>query len=182
MSGHRHISKAALRQKPVQYCKAISFLIKINGKKKENYPKAALNFTGSLFSTVGVSKQMLIGQKWFGEQISLEETLIKPASVGQSVLVAQTCLALCDPMDCSPPSSSVRGILQARILEWVAIPSSRGSSWPGDQTQVSCLAGIFFTLWATKEAQSLHTMSCSWPCTVCVNMKGYDRYYLILFN
>ena len=63
MSGHRHISKAALRQKPVQYCKAISFLIKINGKKKENYPKAALNFTGSLFSTVGVSKQMLIGQK-----------------------------------------------------------------------------------------------------------------------
>ena len=51
----------------------------------------------------------------------MEETLIKPASVSQSVLAAQTCLALCDPMDYSPPSSSVRGILQARILEWVAI-------------------------------------------------------------
>ena len=126
--------------------------------------------------------QVLIGQNWFGEQISLEETLIKPASVSQSVLAAQTFLALCDPMDCSPPSSSVCGILQARILEWVAIPSSRGSSWPGDQTHDSCIAGIFFTIWATREVQSLHTMSYSWPCTVCINMKGSDEYYLLLFN
>ena len=44
------------------------------------------------------------------------------------VLVAQSCLTLCDPMDCSPPGSSVHGILQARILEWVAIPFSRGPS------------------------------------------------------
>ena len=42
------------------------------------------------------------------------------------VLVAQSCLTLCDPMDCSPPGSSVRGILQARTLEWVAVPSPRG--------------------------------------------------------
>ena len=47
------------------------------------------------------------------------------------------CLTLCEPMDCSPPGSSVRGILQARILEWVAIPFSRGSSQPRDWTQVS---------------------------------------------
>ena len=46
------------------------------------------------------------------------------------------------------------GILQARILEWVAMPSSRGSSQPGDQTQVSCIAGGFSTVWATREAQS----------------------------
>ena len=45
-------------------------------------------------------------------------------------LVAKWCPALCDPMDCSPPASSIHGISQARILEWVAIPSSRGSSWP----------------------------------------------------
>ena len=57
----------------------------------------------------------------------------------------QSCLMLCDPMDCSPPGSSVHGILQARILEWVAMPSSRGSSWPRDQTWVSCIAGRFFT-------------------------------------
>ena len=60
--------------------------------------------------------------------------------------------ALCDPVDCSQPGSSVHGILQARILEWVAIPFSRGSSWPKDQTQVSCIAGGFFTLWASREA------------------------------
>ena len=55
----------------------------------------------------------------------------------------------CDPMDCSPSVSSVSGILQARILEWVAIPFSRGPSQPRDQTWVSCTAGRFFTIWAT---------------------------------
>ena len=54
--------------------------------------------------------------------------------------VTQLCLTLCDPMDCSPPGSSVHGILQARILEWVAISFSRGSSQPSDRTQVSCIA------------------------------------------
>ena len=65
------------------------------------------------------------------------------------VKVAQLCLTLCNPMDCSLPGSSARGILQARILEWVAIPFSRGSSQPWDQTQVFCIAGRFFT----REAQ-----------------------------
>ena len=55
-------------------------------------------------------------------------------------------------VDSSTPSSSIHGISQARILEWVAIPFSRGSSWPRDQTQVSCIAGGFFTIWATREA------------------------------
>ena len=59
-------------------------------------------------------------------------------------LVAQLFLTLCDPMYCSLPDSSVREILQARILEWVGIPSSRGSSKPRDQTQVSCITGTFF--------------------------------------
>ena len=53
-------------------------------------------------------------------------------------------------MDCSPPGSSVHGIFQARVLEWVTMPSSRGSSQSGDQTQVSCIAGGFFTVWATR--------------------------------
>ena len=56
-----------------------------------------------------------------------------------------------DSMDCSPPGSSVHGILQAGILEWVAIPFSKGSSRPRDQTMVSCTAGKFFTVWATKK-------------------------------
>ena len=54
-------------------------------------------------------------------------------------------------MSCSPPGSSVHGIFQARILEWVAISFSRGSSWPRDQTQVSCIAGRLLTGWATRE-------------------------------
>ena len=58
----------------------------------------------------------------------------------------QSCPTLGDPMDCSPPGSSVRGILQARILEWVAMPSSRGSSRPRDRSQVYPVAGRFFTI------------------------------------
>ena len=84
----------------------------------------------------------------------------------------QSCLTLCNSMDCSPPGSSVHGILQARILEWVAMASSRGSSQPsnlflldllhwqvgslplchlGSPNQVSCIAGRFFIEWATRE-------------------------------
>ena len=58
---------------------------------------------------------------------------------------------LCDLMDCSTPDSSVHGILQVRTLEWVAISPPRGSSQPRDQIQVSCIAGRFFTIWATRE-------------------------------
>ena len=66
------------------------------------------------------------------------------------VLVTQSCLTLCDLMDCSPPGSSVHGILQARILEWVAISFSRGLSQPRDWTWVSCISGRFFTNRATR--------------------------------
>ena len=62
-----------------------------------------------------------------------------------SSLVTQLCPTLCDPMDYSPPGSSVHGISQARILEWVAISFPEGSSWPRDWTGVSCLAGGFST-------------------------------------
>ena len=72
------------------------------------------------------------------------------------VLVAQSRPTLCDPTDCSPPVSSVQGILQARILEWIAIPFSRGSSQPMDQTLVSCIAGKLFTIWATGKTSRRH--------------------------
>ena len=64
----------------------------------------------------------------------------------------------CDPMGCSLPGSSVHGILQARILEWVAISFSWGSSRPGNQTRVSCIVGRFFTNWPKREAE--HTSHC----------------------
>ena len=68
------------------------------------------------------------------------------------LLVAQSYPTLYNPTDFSLPASSVHGILQARILEWAAMPSSRGSSWPRGQTQVSHIAGRFFTIWATRKA------------------------------
>ena len=71
------------------------------------------------------------------------------------MLVAQSCLTLCDSMNCSLPGSFVHGTLQARILEWVATPFSRGSSRPRDQTWVSCIAGRFFTVSATRECSDL---------------------------
>ena len=68
---------------------------------------------------------------------TLEQEL---AHTTEEVEVAQSCPAVCNPVDCT-----VHGILQARVLEWVAIPFSRGSSQPRNQTQVSCIAGRFFT-------------------------------------
>ena len=83
-----------------------------------------------------------VGHDWATEQ---------HFSMKVKVLVTQSRLTLCGPMDYSPPGSSVHGILQARILEWVAFPSPGESSQPRDQTQVSCIAGRFFTVWTTRE-------------------------------
>ena len=69
----------------------------------------------------------------------------------KEVLVAQSCPTLCNPMDCSPPASSCLWNSQARKLEWVVIHFSRWSSQPRDQIQISCIAGGFFAVWATRE-------------------------------
>ena len=72
--------------------------------------------------------------------------------------VAQLYPALCNPMDCSPPGCSVDGIFQARILEWVAISSSRGSSQPRDRIRVSCISCIGRQIlyhWATRETLNM---------------------------
>ena len=77
------------------------------------------------------------------------------SSVRKENEVAQLSPTLCNPMDCSLPGSSVHGIFQARVLEWIAISCSRGSSRPGDRTQVSRSAGRHFTIRATREALEL---------------------------
>ena len=66
--------------------------------------------------------------------------------------VDQSCPTLCDPMGCSLTDSSVHGIFQATVLEWIAISFSRGSSQPRDRTWVSHIVGRCFTIWATREA------------------------------
>ena len=87
--------------------------------------------------------------------IFLQDMILRKGKESESE-VAQLCLTLCDPMDCSLPGSSIHGILQARILEWVAISFSSGSSWPRDRTQVSRIAGRCFNLWATMAQMVKH--------------------------
>ena len=82
-------------------------------------------------------------------------------------LVAQLCPTPCSHIDCSLPDSSVHGSLQAGILEWVAMPSSRGFSQPRDETQVSLSAGELFTIWTTREAQEYWS---GYPITSLANL------------
>ena len=77
--------------------------------------------------------------------------MIKSIIKNNKLLIVQSCPTLCNPMDWSLPGSSVHRIFQARILKRVVIPFSRGSSQPRDQTRVSCIAGRFFTTWATRK-------------------------------
>ena len=81
----------------------------------------------------------------FKSQLTCHDLLL--VGVSQSVLSNTV-----NPMDSGPPGSSVHGILQARIVEWIALPFSSGSSLPRDRTRVSYIAGRFFTIWATREA------------------------------
>ena len=124
------------------------------------------------------SRQLLFGQEqWTGfpcsppgdipnpwiEPVSLTspalaDRLFIPSTTWEAqqlprVSASQSCLTLCNLMDCGSPGSSVPGILQARILEWVAISVSTGSSRPRDRTWVSHVADRFFTVWAPREAR-----------------------------
>ena len=80
------------------------------------------------------------------------------------VLVTQSCPTLHDPMNCSPPGSSVHGIFHAGIPEWVAIPFSK---WSSPYRDSSCIGGGFFTIWPTRQAPHVSCLPLSWPwyCT-----------------
>ena len=122
---------------------------------------AISNWVGGNLPHPGIELDLLHLLHWQAGSLSLvppEKTLLRlqhslnwtidSTWVSKWVKVTQTCPTLCDPMD-----YTLRGILQARILEWVAFPFSRGSSQPRSWTQVSHIAGGFFTSWATREAQ-----------------------------
>ena len=120
---------------------------------------------GKIYSAHGLEDSILIKCPYYPRQ-STESVLSVSAQLKQSVCAySLSRVWLCDPLDCSLPSSSVLGISQARTLEWVAISFSRGSSQLRDQTHVSCvscIAGRFFTHWAISEATdcSLLILSC----------------------
>ena len=86
------------------------------------------------------------------QKMGTEETYLNIVKAIYDSEITQLCLTLCDPVECSLPGSSFHGILQARVLEWVAISFSRGSSRPSDQSQISRIPDRCFNLWATREA------------------------------
>ena len=108
---------------------------------------------GGLWSIAGLWSigSQSVGQDWSGWA---QHNPLKQRVCMYVCEVAQSCQTLCDPMDCSLPGSLVRGIFQARVLEWVAISFSRGSSQPRDQTRVSLTAGRHITVWATRRQRS----------------------------
>ena len=100
----------------------------------------------------------LCSNPWFQGYRKLAWYLQSHMATGEYSAILKQCMKkkgkYGDPMDCSLLGSSIHGILQARILEWIAIPFSTGSSLPCDWTWASCIAGGFLTIWATREAQS----------------------------
>ena len=113
-----------------------------NRKKKE---KTTFNTWFWMFLKVLKSFNTWCSRKEFGRTRKFSYVLLGMVWVCGGVCMyvcAQSCSTPCDRMDCSPPASSVHGIFQVRILEWVAISCSRGSSQPRDQTHVSCISCI----------------------------------------
>ena len=138
-----------------------------------------------IISVPGILKVVLIHQECGYRQLSLWIcSNIRPSVLhnGHTCMCAkslQSCLALCDLMDCSFPGSSVRGIIQARILERVVMPSTRGSSQSKDQIQISLIAGRFLPSEPPGEAIQLLVVSAVYPiyclCTRCFFL--YMKYF-----
>ena len=116
----------------------------------QNTGVGSLSLLQGIFLTQGSNPGLPHCKRWILYQLSHKGS---PDGKVKWSEVAQSCLTLWDPMDYSLPGSSLHGILQARVLEWVAISFSRGSSRPRDRTQVYCIPGRCFNLWATREAQ-----------------------------
>ena len=113
-----------------------------------------------------VSKIGLYNYLLLSLTITQKQPRVGDHSLRVKVLVSRSCPTHCNPTNCSPPGSSVHGILQARILQWVAISFSRGSSQLRDQAQVSCIACRLFTVWSTREDHSSlnkHLGFIQWP-------------------
>ena len=133
------------------------------------------------------SKYVLIHMCWF-LFVCISNILSHCDVGGQNHvgIVAQLYPTLCYTLDYSSPSSSVHEISQARILEWVATYFSRGYSWPRDQTQVSCIAGRFFSIWAFREASTAVLVWCGMKrylivVSICISLMDNDFEHLFIY-
>ena len=108
----------------------------------------------------------------------IQAILTRLTCVGVTLVIYHLVIpTLCDTRDRSPPGSSVRGILQVRIPEWVAVPFSRGSSWPSEWTRVFCIAGRFFTTSATEVFSLSFKFVCSLSNKLNSDSDGNDPSY-----
>ena len=167
----------------------LNILPKINNWERGLAIVAALYSLAGLWASIQVVRDH--GDWWWPKAILLVYLFLKswvPVGCSLWALDSLCCAVLgrsvvsdsFDPMNWSPPGSSVQGILQARILEWVAILFSRTSSQPRDQTWVSCIAGSFFTVWDTRypwkgisRFKLERTVNCIWDKT----LKGYMYFF-----
>ena len=126
-------------------------LLRLLSLQNSSVPKRATSIPTPMLPLLCSASDHALGVCWlWGTLLSLAAF---PLLIFKKVvLITQSCLTLCDPMDCSPPGSSVHGILWARIVEWIAIPFSRGFSRLRNQTPVFHIVGGFCTIWATREA------------------------------
>ena len=152
MSSHRHTEQFPLKKPPET--EWLLYIRWIRGKKKTYIKKDRMKHTHHKLHPA-IRRELptfSFSLRWNSLDSTSNAPTFKISTWEMKVKVTQSCPTLCDPMDCSLPGSSVCGILPARILEWVAMPFSRESFHPRDWTQVSCIAGRFFTIWATREA------------------------------
>ena len=117
-------------------------------------------------------QEMREGERRKGKTHPAECRAQRTARRGEKRAKLLSRVRLCDPMDCSLPGSSVHGILQARVLRWIAIAFSRGSSRPRNQTRVSRIAGRRFTVWATREALCQCTPHAIYSFISCTSFPG----------
>ena len=130
------------------FCKESSFLVYQNQSPETvAYILVTTLFSGECYVSLWERISNLVKIKVQGNDYT--------PGIAVKVKGIQLCLTLCDSRDDSPPGSLVHGILHVKILEWVVVPFSRGSSQPRDGTWVSCIAGRSFTIWATREAQRI---------------------------
>ena len=115
-----------------------------------------------------VEHDLVTEKQQFIRSKSLDSTTLKESESE----VVQSCSTLCDPVDCSLPRSSIHGIFQARVLEWVAISFSRGSSQPRGHTWVSHIVGRRFTIWATKQVVTHTLKGKGWNLAMTTRRQG----------